>query len=246
MTPNPSRIRRDPAGVVRARLKILRWWCFTGIRDIQSVFSRLHPVVHAIGDSHVKFNFGGNPRIRVCYLGPVTMHRIARDGRNALSLKGLAIYREDIVVWGLGEIDVRCHLVNQRDLRQEPMERIVDSLARDYLNSVATLQAEIDGLKTVILAVIPPTDQVHNENFPKIGSLEERIDARNLLNAALEKYCPPNGFTYLDPYGPFEDSSGGLKAEMSDGNVHCGPAYAPLIVEKVMDTCVPWLGSTDR
>ena len=95
---------------------------------------------------------------------------------------------------------------------------------------------------TVILAVIPPTDRGQNEAFPKIGSLKERIDARNLLNVALEKYCRPLGFAYLDPFGPFEDSNGALKAEMSDGNVHCGPAYAPLIVEKVMQTCAPWIG----
>jgi hypothetical protein len=242
MIPTPSRFHRILGAEIRTRWNNFRWRCFAGIREIQSVFGRLDPVIHAIGDSHVRFNFEAATRIHVCFLGPVTMHRIARDGRNALSLKGLGIHRNDVMVWELGEIDVRCHIVKQRDLRREPMERIAESLARDYLHSVEAIQAEIDGLKTVILAVIPPTDRGQNEAFPKIGSLKERIDARNLLNVALEKYCRPLGFAYLDPFGPFEDSNGALKAEMSDGNVHCGPAYAPLIVEKVMQTCAPWIG----
>jgi hypothetical protein len=219
----------------------MRWWSQAGIRILGSALGGNKPALFVVGDSHAKFNFGADPRFRVRYLGPVTIHRVARDGRKALSLKDMGVFRGDVVVWCLGEIDVRSHLVRQRDRQRVPVETIADSLARDYLRSVAAIQSEIGDLKTVVLSVIPSTDQGENESFPKIGSLEERIDARILLNRALEKYCRPHGFTYLDPYGPLEDSSGALNAEMSDGNVHCGPAYASLVVEKVIDVCAPWL-----
>jgi hypothetical protein len=95
--------------------------------------SRVEPAVYAAGNSHSKFNFGADPRIRVRYLGPVTMFRIARDGRKAVSLKDMWVLRGDIVVWCFGGIDVSAHLIKQRDLQQVPLERMADSLAGSYL-----------------------------------------------------------------------------------------------------------------
>jgi hypothetical protein len=73
-------------------------------------------VIHAIGDSHVKLNFGGDPRIVVHHLGPVTMRAVSKDGRNNISLKELGIVDGDSVIWCFGEIDVRCHIIRQRDI----------------------------------------------------------------------------------------------------------------------------------
>jgi hypothetical protein len=241
-----STARRILPEWIRRRLRLARWWSLAGIRILRSALGVNQRSLFVIGDSHAKFNFGTDPRIRLWYLGPVTMHRIARDGRKALSLKDRAVFRGDVVAWCLGEIDVRSHLVGQRDRQGIPAASLADSLAGDFLRSVAAIEAEIGGLNTVILSVIPPTDQGENESYPKIGSLAERIDARRALNRALEKYCPEHGYTYLDPYGPLEDSSGALRAELSDGNVHCGPASAPLVAAKLLDVSSPWLGNARR
>ncbi len=222
-------------------LQPVGWWILAGFRLPTVALGRAKPALFAVGDSHAISNFGSDPQIHVRHLGSITMHRIARDGRRAISLKGMGIYRRDIVIWCLGEIDVRCHLIKQRDLQRIPLEALTDSLARDYLRSIASIQAEIGELKTVILAVIPPTDRGENPAFPKVGNLEERIQARVLLNAALEKYSGAEGFLYLDPYGPFADSTGALKLDMSDGKVHSGRSSAPLIIHKVMETVSPWL-----
>jgi hypothetical protein len=237
---NLRRVRTLPNRIC-GRLQPAGWWILAGVRFPAVALGRAKPALFAVGDSHANSNFGNDPRIHVRYLGPMTMHRIARDGRRAISLNRLGIFRRDIVIWCFGEIDVRCHLIKQRDLQRISIPALADSLARDYLRSIAAIQAEIAERKTVILAVIPPTDRGNNADFPKVGSLEERVNARKLLNAALEKYSSEFGFTYLDPYGPFTDPSGGLKLEMSDGSVHCGSTYAPLIVQKVADAVAPWL-----
>jgi|GEM_PF-6979020 len=222
-----------PEGILH-RLRLMRWHYRSARRALGMLLGSHRPAVYAIGDSHAKFNFGADPRIRVCYLGPVTMYRISRDGRNALSLKELGVVRGDALIWCLGAIDVSNHLIKQRDLQGAPVEEIIDLLARNYLRSVAEIGAEIGGLRPVILAVIPPTDQQLKLEIPSRGTLAEWVNARTLLNNALEKYSRERGFSFLNPFESFQDSNGVLKPGMSDGNVHCGSPYAHLVVEKVM------------
>lgn len=221
----------------RSLLRNARFSIQAGFRYAARVFGRDEPGIFALGDSHAIANFDAAPEFRVRYLGPMTMHRIARDGREAVSLKGLGVFQGDTLIWGLGEIDVRCHLVNQRDLQGATVASLADSLARGYVRSIAAIQEEIGGLTTVVLAVIPPSDQGEDADFPKAGTLRERIEARNLLNAALEKYSGSQGFRYFDPYVSFLDQAGALNPKMSDGNVHCGPEYAPIIARRVLELC---------
>jgi hypothetical protein len=225
---------------IRRPLRSLRWRVRAEFRTLDAALGRAQPAVYAIGDSHAKYNFGADPRIRVRHLGPVTMYRIARDGRKAVSLKELGVVQGDIVIWCLGAIDVSNHLIKQRDVQGIPVEEVIDSLARKYLQSVATIQEEIGDVTMLILAVIPPTDQGERTEIPIAGSLEERVNARTSLNAVLKRYSLERGFNFLDPYGPFTDSTGVLKPEMSDGSVHCGPSFAPLIVQQVMGAVAPW------
>lgn len=229
---------------IRGPLRKARFSILASFRFAARALGRDEPGLYALGDSHVKANFDAAPEIQVRYLGPMTMHRIARDGREAVSLKGLGVFSGDTLIWGLGEIDVRCHLIKQRDLLDATVASLADSLARGYVRSIAAIQDEIGGLTTVVLAVIPPSDQGEDADFPKAGTLQERIEARNLLNAALEKYSGSQGFQYFDPYASFLDQAGSLNPKMSDGNVHCGPEYAPIIVRKVLEMCLAPRGNS--
>jgi hypothetical protein len=222
----PERLRRS--------LRLVRWQYRSARRAIGILFGFYRPVLYAIGDSHAKYNFGSETRVRVCYLGPVTMYRISRDGRKTLSLKELGVVRRDILILCLGAIDVSNHLIKQRDLQGVPLEEIIDLLAVNYLHSIKEIGTEIGDLRMVILAVIPPTDQHLRFEIPSVGTLAERAKSRIILNAALEKYSHELGFSFIDPYEAFQDSNGVLKPGMSDGNVHCGPIYTCLIVQKVL------------
>ena len=229
----PAIRKRLPDKILRC-LRLMRWHYRSARRAIGMLLGRHRPDVYAIGDSHAKYDFGAEPGIRMCYLGPVTMYRISRDGRKVLSLKELGVVRGDALIWCFGAIDVSNHLIKQRDRQGAAVEQIADVLARNYLRSVAEIGAEIGGLRMVILAVIPPTDQHLKFDIPSAGTLAERVESRTLLNAALEKYSRERGFAFVDPFESFQDSDGVLKPGMSDGNVHCGPKYVHLIVEKVM------------
>jgi hypothetical protein len=247
MTPisEPVNTNRNAAKRFRISLRdpfrALRWGLVSVLRKVAGRFIPLQPSLHVIGDSHAKFIFRNTAGIKVHYLGPVTMHRVARDGRDFLRLRDLKVHDRDVVVWCLGEIDVRCHILHQSRLQNSATESIVRKLAETYLLSIAAIQRDAHDLHTVVLAVIPPTDQVNNEEFPRVGSLEERIEARQLLNEALRENCAARSFHFLDPFSPFTDPIGALKENMSDGNVHCGPAYAPIIVDQVTKLTDPWL-----
>jgi hypothetical protein len=214
-------------------LRNIRWQIEAQIRRMAGRFFPLKPAMHVVGDSHAKFNFRDAGEFIVHYLGPVTMHRVGRDGRSLVRAVDLHVHDGDTVVWCLGEIDVRCHIVRQAERQNETVRGIVGRLAESFLHSVQDIQRDASGLQTIVLAVIPPTDQVTNEEFPTVGSLPERIKVRNLLNEALRRGCLSLGFRFLDPFPRFADSTGALKADMSDGNVHCGPAYASIITDQV-------------
>jgi hypothetical protein len=102
-----------------------------------------------------------------------------------------------------------------------------------YTNSILDITHGLE-VKTIVLGVIPPTDLTNDMSYPRIGSLYERVWARNTLNKSLENYCILHDFIYLDPYGEFTDGTGALKSEMSDYQVHVGNSYAHLVVEEVM------------
>jgi hypothetical protein len=80
-----SAIRRKLPEKNRRFLRLMRWQ-YRSARSAVGVLLGCHqPAVYAIGNSPAKYNFGAEPRIPVCCLGPVTMCRISRDGRKALS-----------------------------------------------------------------------------------------------------------------------------------------------------------------
>ncbi|MGB7537880.1 MAG: SGNH/GDSL hydrolase family protein [Anaerolineales bacterium] len=242
-------IRAGPAGInriarrsipdsLRARARAWRWRAESLIRKMTGKSIPWKSAWHAIGDSHAKYIFSGARGFQVHYLGPVTMHRVARDGRNFLRLQDFNVHDRDILIWCLGEIDVRCHIVKQAPLQTAAINVIAGKLAGSFLESVAEIQRDARQLGTIVLAVIPPTDNVYDREYPMVGSLKERIEARNALNDALREGCAARGFHFLDPYASFMDPAGALKEGMSDGNVHCGSAFASLIVDQVRQSAL--------
>jgi hypothetical protein len=190
-------------------------------------------VIHVIGDSHTKTNFGADPRFVVHYLGPMSMHHVAQ--KREICLKDFDVENGDTIIWCFGEIYVRCHLIRQRDEQRANISGIADALAMGYIHAILDIKFGYENLKIIVLAIIPPSDQSDNIEFPRIGELYERVWAQGLLNQSLNNYCILHDFIYIDPYGEFINSAGSLKPEMSDYQVHVGEKYAHLIVEKVME-----------
>jgi hypothetical protein len=188
-------------------------------------------LIHTIGDSHAKLNFEGDTRFAVHHLGPLTMYRVGIDGEWLIGLKELGVKDLDWIVWCFGEIDVRNHIIKQRDGQNTTVEKIINPLADNYVQTIFNLAPNNSNM---ILAVIPPTDNSNDAGFPRVGLLYERVHARNKLNTALEKYADQWGLVCCDPWEPFTNQDGSLRADMSDGNVHVGPEYKNLVAGKVL------------
>jgi hypothetical protein len=190
------------------------------------------PQIHVIGDSH-SLEFSKIPECMVHWIGPITMHRIGRDGLNALNLKQFNVQESQAVVFAFGEIDVRCHIGKQRDQKGRPLEEIIHHLAINYIHTILKNRQQYKQLTCIVYSVTPPTNQGYNPQFPYYGSLQDRIHLSSLLNAKLALLCQLTGILFLDVYEDYADQNGTLLSHLSDGSVHIHPLYFHPIQRKL-------------
>lgn len=184
-------------------------YCFTNIFPVKT--KKEHSLFHSLKTAKQKIPFV------IHWMGPMTMHRVGRDGMNAINIKSMGILPQDIVVFVFGEIDVRCHIEKQSVLQNRPWEEIVDELSCRYIQTILENQKQQGSHQCVVCAVVPPTDRAFNKNFPFYGSLETRVAITQTLNRKLHDLCMQNGLILLDLYAGFHTENGDLKMELSDG-----------------------------
>jgi len=211
---------------------------------------RTDPVVHVIGDSHSLFCF--TPRasigcrsdilVDVRELGPVrvpfrwqfthhrgaiTMYRIGRDAGElgAASLAEIDVRDGDALVFVFGEIDVRCHVMQQHARQGRSVEEIVERLADAYIGRLAEVAARVPHSLIGVSGVIPPFDPPNYgpANPPIVGTLAERVVVARLLNETLERRAAAAGFLYFDAMNELAGPDGSLPVDRSD--LFCHAAY---------------------
>lgn len=192
------------------------------------------PVRFSIGDSHAAFTFRGIPRTVRIALGPVTMHRIGRDGLQRFLLFGGApvmwprslVQPGDELFFSFGEIDCRSHVLRQVALGRSETE-VITTLARSYIEAVE--KERIAGVNSCIVSVTPPADAArlrHFTSFAPIGSDSDRVRITRALNVQLKTLAAEHGCSYLDVYGAYADADGMLPLRSSDGLTHVGDTSA--------------------
>lgn len=188
----------------------------------------------SLGDSHAAFTFMHIPRALRLSLGPVTMHRIGRDG-----LEGFLLFGSDNFLWprslmrpgdevffSFGEIDCRCHILQQVALGRSESE-IIDTLALHYIQALG--KERIEGVKFWVVSVVPPADAArlrYFTSFTPVGSDAERVRITRLLNERMSQLAAENGLLYLDLYSAYADKDGMLPLLLSDGLTHIGDTSA--------------------
>jgi|SRR5579862_457161 len=201
-----------------------------------SVLGFCTPPIYVIGDSHVR-TFYGIPHCYPHHLGPRTMHRMGRDGFHPAELEQSGIHDGAVIVYVFGEIDVRYHIGRQRDIHQRDEEEVLHTLATRYLQAILQNQSYYSNLMSIVYNIVPPidikvsptdiivplTDPVFR--YPVYGPLEERVRLTRRLNEILRSLCLEFGFLYLQVYDEYCDENGGLRYELSDGNVHIQQYY---------------------
>ena len=219
----------------------------TGTKNIKNFFR-----IHTFGDSHSWFAFTNgasslaqessfaytfkknnvaiDSQIFTHWLGPVTMHRIGRDGFSSGH-----VIENDIVVFVFGEIDVRCHIGKQRDEHARTLDEIITTLCTNYIKAINNFKCSFKKITCFVCQVMPPTNACYNPSFPFYGSLEDRAFITKTLNKKLQATCIENDLLFLDCFDPFTSKDGTLITELSDNCVHIRPIANSPVKEKLFD-----------
>lgn len=185
--------------------------------------------IKIIGDSHA-LTFGRLADVDIRHVGPVTMHRIGRDGA-AFLLDGLHLEAGDVVVFVFGEIDVRAHVGRIADSTRVARSEILSRLVDTYIGSLASEQSAHPSCLFVVASVPPPAgnNAGQNESFPFYGSHRSRIALTRRLNRLLRAAAGMHALPFLHYGHAFAGPMGGLRWSMSDGHVHIAKEHGHLI-----------------
>lgn len=186
--------------------------------------------VFVFGDSHSEYCFSGIPRCRVNWLGPMTMHRVGRDGLGALDFRASGVPEKATVVLVFGEIDIRTHVLRQCDDHGRDLDEVLQTLAANFIRTALANRATYQDLQLVLCSVTPPTTGADDPALPFYGAIETRITATKQLNALLQAQAQAHGMKYLDLYKYFfEYGSGALNRFYADNSVHIRKEFHDLV-----------------
>jgi hypothetical protein len=132
-------------------------------------------IIHVFGDSHASFSYSEDKiflpkseffeyssqfkkiKFKIHHLGPKTIWGFSK---NYFDLGRYRVQRDDVVVFCLGEIDIRCHILRQADLQKKTIEEIYSLVLNKYLNAISKSLRKTKPLLCVIQSIIPPTNNV--------------------------------------------------------------------------------------
>jgi hypothetical protein len=213
----------------------------------------LQSTVYVVGDSHAAFCFGatrdllseermiynyGSLRLpfAIYWLGPITMHRVGREGLSFLDIRRFGVKEGDVIIFVFGEIDVRCHIGKQRDCEERSLDEIINSLAENYIATIIANKKFYARVIAVVFNVIPPFPGTYNAEYPFYGTLEDRVSITYKLNATLAKLCKLHNILFLNIYDEYCNSAGDLNQALSDGGLHIGKPHNRLIKDKLLES----------
>lgn len=186
------------------------------------------PTFYFFGDSHT-MHFSSCPDSKFFWLGPVTMHRIRRDGiffENQIK----EIAPDNFICFVFGEIDVRCHVLRIAERDKKNAREVAKELVQGYIEQITKLMKNYPSLYFVVAAVLPPADKLFNPEYPWHGLLKDRAEITLFINENLKNLAESEGIFYLDQYSDFVDSIGALDSAYTvDGVRLAGDA----IIEKL-------------
>lgn len=173
-----------------------------------------------IGDSHV-FTFLQAEHVLPVWLGPITMHRVGRDGPSLLALSELGAEPGLDVVFCFGEIDARWHIDRQAARRATSVDVVVADLADRYLSAIGRM-LDRPGLRCFVATPVPPQDIAPGTPHAALPAapLAERIVATRRLSEALVARANACGFGILDLHALFRGADGAMRSEFASDGIH--------------------------
>lgn len=177
--------------------------------------------LHVFGDSHASACFDRFADADIYWLGPMTMHRVGRDGAAFVEQHVPASEPQDLFVFVFGEIDVRCHVGRIAEQKGLSVEAVARDLVKRFIAKVEKAMKGRSG-RVVICSVVPPSTFSGDPDYPTHGTLPDRVAIQTMLNQLLCSSAEAAGFFYLDFARFYADGRGALRIGRSDGAVHIG------------------------
>src|SRR5579859_1799316 len=209
--------------------------------------SALHalPRIVVLGESHARFGFSNYDQLHYYFpynettgatfsiyeIFGKTMYSI---GRNGLNIGSYGVNDHEIVLFVFGEIDVRAHIVKQRDEKGRDLEEILTSLVTNYINVINANRRNYPHITCVVMEIMPPTNQCFNPNIPFFGELSDRAAIAKKLNSKLKDACAQNNILFLPTHEIYAAPDGTLIPELSDGCVHTQHRYNYLLKNRLI------------
>lgn len=183
-------------------------------------------MIHTVGDSHSLSTFKDAPH-RAHHLGPITMHRVGRDGLASLAdpkakfawtwQKAAETFMAgDTVILCFGEIDCRAHLQRQVDQGRSE-DAVISVLVDKYLQAIDNTPIPA---RYVVMGVPPAAYWMFREDCPFVGADDARRRYTEKVNVRLREGCRRRGILFLDVSSLYADAAGMLDRARSDGGVH--------------------------
>jgi tetratricopeptide (TPR) repeat protein len=185
--------------------------------------------IFVFGDSHADFCFSGIPRCRPMWLGPMTMHRVGRDGLAAVNAKAHGVQEGNVVVFIFGEIDIRAHVTEQRDRHGRDLQEVIATLCGKYVDAVLANRNQYRQLRAIVSSVPPPLVGKNNPDIPFSTPIEERVAITRDVNQRLAASCAEHRLQFLDLYQYFVDPSGVMATGISDDVVHVRREFSDIV-----------------
>lgn len=182
-------------------------------------------IIHFIGDSHGCY--GGTPysveknnkdfndcSIKCHPVGPVLMYNFGiKKGLyfdlkdlNSFTYTGHPVNDNDMVIFSLGEIDVRCHI--KKNEVNGNYKEMIDNIVKNYFDAIKENISQYNNLYVGVYNVVPPQDLVtFGGGFPIIGTKEERIKYTLHMNKKIKEYCLVNNFLYIDIFEKYSNNN---------------------------------------
>lgn len=205
---------------------------------IHSVPSNYPFYVYVIGDSHSTWGWDGAPSNFIHnWLGPKLMYSVSKDGFKSVWKNIKSFGRNDVIVLCFGEIDMRCHVIKQRNSRKLSVDVILNELVRSYmsaLNSVFVPRLK-NRNQIIVRSVLPQRASINCVEYCPCGSIADRVKSTIQVNKKLAAECMKNGFQFADITPYYSNPDGSFDVNKSDNNVHIGKHATQKNIQTVVD-----------
>lgn len=184
-----------------------------------------------IGDSHSLFCFCEVAEASIFWLGPISMHRIGRDGLESVLPRNCRLNDFNAVILAFGEIDCRAHVPKIAERKSTSVDVVVDDLADRYIAAVVQAHKSFQGLAAICCVIPPAAHTLPLEPGETLDEVRERqLYIRRRLNLRLGILAKQYSLRFIDFYDAYANGQGELEPALSDGGLHIDPKQTKPIV----------------